>query len=309
MSNNLITLKLTHLLAQYLYKNKRLDLQGLGSFKLDSPVVIESDTNKQSKEISIEGITFENNTAIKEDPALIEFISKYSGKIKALASADLDSHLELAKQFLNIGKPFLFEGIGSLTKIRSGEYSFTPGNVLTEKLTEQKIKDNSQKSTIEEPVSDYQSTIYKKTGRSRWIKPIIFLSVIIGIGLAIWGGYTVYKKTSPKKNINTLTNEPKDKTILLEDSVINTKDTTNSQPITTAAIPAGSTKFILEVSNKERAIERFNRLKTFNWDVNMETKDSVSYKLYLLIPATAADTSRILDSLTMLNGRKVYIEN
>ena len=32
-----------------------------------------------------------------------------TGKIKALASADLESYLELAQQFLNIGKPYLLE--------------------------------------------------------------------------------------------------------------------------------------------------------------------------------------------------------
>ena len=107
-------MKLTHLIAQYLYKNKRLDLQGIGSFSLDNSIVIEAEDNKAPQQKGIEGVSFENNATIKEDPELISFISFYTGKIKALASADLNSHLELAKQFMNIGKPFLFEGIGSL---------------------------------------------------------------------------------------------------------------------------------------------------------------------------------------------------
>ena len=150
-------LKLTHLIAQYLYKNKRLDLQGIGSFLLDNSIIIDEDSNRKNQEIGIEGVSFESNTATKEDAELVSFISSYTGKIKALASADLNSHLELAKQFMNIGKPFLFEGIGSLTRIRSGEYSFTPGSALTEKLSEQKIKETKQHSSTEEPVSDYKS--------------------------------------------------------------------------------------------------------------------------------------------------------
>ena len=40
----------------------------------------------------------------------------------------------------------------------------------------------------------------------------------------------------------------------------------------------------------------------------METKDSVSFTLYMLLPVTAADTSRVLDSLSRLNGKRVRIE-
>jgi hypothetical protein len=41
----------------------------------------------------------------------------------------------------------------------------------------------------------------------------------------------------------------------------------------------------------------------------METADSVSFKLYLLLPMTNADTTHILDSLTAFTGKKVYIEH
>lgn len=299
-------LKLTHLIAQYLYKNKRLDLQGIGSFLLDKSIIIDEDSNKKHQEIGIEGVSFESNPATKEDPELISFISTYTGKIKALASADLNSHLELAKQFMNIGKPFLFEGIGSLTRIRSGEYSFTPGNALTEKLTEQKVKDTKPTSSIEEPVSDYKSALYKEDKKSNWKKPVTFMLVIAGIALAIWGGYTVYKRTSAgNSNKNEVAKQ--DQTILLEDST-GTSDSLSSKPEIITNNLNGATKFVLEISNKERALDRYARLKTFQWDVKMETKDSVAFKLFLLLPINSADSTRVLDSLTRLNGRQVFIE-
>lgn len=301
-------MKLTHLIAQYLYKNKRLDLQGIGSFSLDNSIVIETEDNKAPQQKGIEGVSFENNAAIKEDPELISFISFYSGKIKALASADLNSHLELAKQFMNIGKPFLFEGIGSLTRIRSGEYSFAPGDPLIEKLTEPKTKETKTSSSIEEPVSDYKSALYKQEKKANWKKPVAFLLVIAGIALAIWGGYTVYKRTyASADKINKAEVAKQNQTILLEDST-NIKDSL----IPTPAIPAdnqnGATKFVLEVADKDRADQRYARLKTFMWNVMMETKDSVSFKLFLLLPVNAIDTTKVLDSLTRLNGKQVFIE-
>ena len=300
-------LKLTHLIAQYLYKNKYLHLQGIGSFQLDKSIIIDEDSNKKNQETGIEGVSFESNAATKEDPELVSFISSYTGKIKALASADLSSHLELAKQFMNIGKPFLFEGIGSLSRIRSGEYAFTPGNTLTEKLAEQKPKETKQTSSIEEPVSDYKSALYKQEKKSNWKKPVTFMLIIAGIALAIWGGYTVYKRTSANNN-NKQEVAKEDKTIILEDNIKANPDSLNIQTANNTNNHTGSTKFILEVSDKDRATQRYAKLKTFQWDVKMETKDSVSFKLFLLLPINVADTTKVLDSLTRLNGKQVFIE-
>lgn len=298
-------MKLTHLIAQYLYKTKKLDLQGIGSFTLDGSIDIDLENEKSQKEARIDGINFQNNQSIKEDPELIAFLSTHSGKIKALAAADLNSHLELAKQFLNIGKPFLLEGIGSLTKIRSGEYSFTPGSVLTEKFIEQKTKPEIPDLSIEEPVSDYKSALYKRPKSTNWRKPITFLLVILGLVIAIWGGYAVYKRNSVKKQNLVQT---KDKTILLEDTVPVKNDSFHIDSPVTPVNTTGHTKFVLEIADRARAFERYQQLKTYLWDVHMETKDSISYKLFLSLPTGPADTSRVVDSLSLLYGRKVLIE-
>ena len=101
-----------------------MDLPGLGSFRLDPQ------TNNTEDSAVLEGVSFENDPLARQSPELVAFISAETGKMKALAAADLDSHLELAQQFLNIGKPFMFEGIGSLAKQRNGEYTFAAGPVL-----------------------------------------------------------------------------------------------------------------------------------------------------------------------------------
>ena len=119
-------MKLASILTQYLYTNKRLDLTSIGTFLLDPSAILETENGKNSKQDITSGITFESNSAMPESPELISYISSQMGKMKALASADLNSHLELARQFLNIGKPFLFEGIGNLVKTKSGQYEFIP---------------------------------------------------------------------------------------------------------------------------------------------------------------------------------------
>ena len=71
----------------------------------------------------------------------------------------------------------------------------------------------------------------------------------------------------------------------------------------------GESKYVLEIANKNRAFERYGRLKSYGWDVQIETADSVEYKLFLTLHVPTEETSWVIDSLTALNGRKVFVEN
>lgn len=297
-------LKLAPLLAQYLYSHKRLDLEGIGSFFLDPSVVIETDNPRQPRQTSPEGISFENNPSIRESPELISFISAQTGKMKALASADLNSHLELAQQFLNIGKPFQLEGIGNLIKIRSGVYEFKADALLTEKFREVPGKDLSHP----DGEGDYQPFLEKEKTKTAWKKPVLALLIIFGIGLAILGGYTIYKRNGPAANNETSETQQEAPSLVAGDTSTAAKPDSTTVIVTPAA-NNGSYKFVLETAGRNRAFERYNKLKKYNWNVKMETQDSTHYKLFLLLPSLAMDTSRLVDSLTALNGRRVYVEN
>ena len=315
-------MKLAPLLAQYLYSTKRLDLRGIGSFLLDPSVNIDPEPGKQQKPAVAEGITFESNPATKESAELISYISAQSGKMKALAAADLDSFLELAQQFLNIGKPFMLEGIGSIVKIRSGQYEFTPGTLLTEKLKDlpAKEKTNAPTAANEESFNNYNPMIAPRPAPAKWRKPVLAFLIVAGVGLAVWGGYTISKRFADKNNTVVAaaadTNSPQ--TVIVPETTIVPPDSIPVQatqaplqappPVTTAALPAGEYKYVLETANRKRAFERYNKLKTYEWNVNMETKDSVVFKLYLVLPTLVQDTARVRDSLSVVNGRKVYIE-
>ncbi len=303
-------MKIASLLAQFLYEHKRLDLPGIGIFAVDPSVIAETDSAKSGKSIPAGTIHFENDSSVKESPDLIQYISSETGKIKALAAADLDSHLSLMQQFLNIGKPFLLEGIGTLAKIKSGEFAFTPGETLPEKIKGVASKDLSGTGATEESLADYKSIFYK-TGKKNinLRRPALILLIAAGIALAVWGGYKVYKMTAGNKSADN-GRKVDEETTNVSDSISAKKDTamTTVQNKPADNIPPGTFKFILEVANAKRAFERYSRLKSFQWNVQMETKDSISYKLFMLLSASMADTSRIIDSLSIVNGRRVYIE-
>ena len=314
-------MKLALLLAQYLYANKKLDLPGIGTFHLDPSVVIDPDADKNHKAEPISGIQFDYNSSIKENTELTDFIAAKSGKIKALAAADLDSHLWLGQQFLNIGKPFVLEGIGQLTKTQSGTLEFSAGALQPEVL---KVQENWQPMadhSSQAGENDYKDLLNNRKDPVQWKKPVAFILIIAGIGVAIWGGYTIYKKNTTVstgtivKEASTTIDQPQpgpstNSADTIQTTSINagSADTSNNRIV---AAPGGMYKFVVETATRQRALSRYQRLKALPTDVKMETADSVSFKLYFLLSASPADTAKMLDSLRTYytpKGSKAYIE-
>lgn len=298
-------MKLATLLVQYLIAHKRLDLPGIGSFLINETAYPESESHRHDKQAGMETVSFESNAAIKQSPDLVQFIADQTGKIKALAAADLESHLALAQQFLNIGNPFLFEGIGNLVKIRSGEYALTTGPRIPEKTKEYMSGEKQDTLRSAETQGDYKKIFYSGNIKMKWGNPLVIILIVAGLALAVWGGYTVYKMTAAKKIAGAENKNKQEETVPVNDTIMQQKDSAVAPAQPT---PAGMQKFVLEVCNAQRAYERYGRLKTFQWNVQLETKDSLTYKLFMVLPASASDTSHLIDSLSRLNGRRVYIE-
>jgi len=316
-------LKIAPLLAQFLYANQRLDLPGIGTFLLSAPHIADTESGRPTKPAILDGVSFENNTGVRATDELVAYISAQTGKIKALAAADLDSHFELAKQFLNIGKPFLFEGIGSLTKMQGGGFAFVPGyTVLIEKGKDNTLREAGPSPSAEEPVGEYRDIFYTKKAKPNFKKPLVILLLLIGIFLAVWGGYKVYKRTTAKhKNdpgaespvVNQQPAADSNKTTLVDTGrqVIDTGS--NPMAVTTQPAPSGSFKFVVETADKKRALYRYDKLQKIGLkSVMMETNDSVSFRIYFMIPANPADTAHIRDSLQRAYtppGKTAYVAN
>ena len=290
-----LALKLASLLMEYLLANGKLDLPGIGTFSIDKSYHEKTDPGDLKPE-PIENIGFENDPSIKENADLISFISSRTSKMKSLVAADLDSHLNLAREFLNIGKPFLFEGIGSLSKLKSGQYEFIP-----EKQKDTASKEITITSSTEESFTAYEKVFSPSREKSGWKKPLVIFLLLAGFGIAIWLGYLAYKNRSSGEETAAEIQQPA--VLPVKDSIAEKKDS-----LLLINNKDEGYKFILEVANKTRAFKRYDDLKSYGWEVQLETKDSIRYKLFLLLDIPAADTTRVMDSLTILSGRKVYLE-
>ncbi|UAY51009.1 cyclin family protein [Ferruginibacter albus] len=192
-------MKLEQLIVQHLYLSKAVTLQGIGTFRLDPHIVIPAVPDKDFV-MPANAITFEYDTRATEDDALINFIVQHTRKMKPLATSDLESYIALSTQFLNIGKPLVIEGIGSLQKNQLGEFEFTPGNFVAAKVedTPKPLKEKKEEAISFE--NEKQST---NSFKGLKIAVILLLLVIAGFSLAYFFAHKKHAATEEPAAINT----------------------------------------------------------------------------------------------------------
>lgn len=292
-------------LAAFLYENKTLKLEGIGTFTLDSKVSVPG---LQDKEVyfPIDGLSFVYNPKSATDEGVIAYLVKSLHKIEPLIRSDLESYLSNIKQFLNLGKPYTIAGVGTLNKNNQGSYEFTPGNFLPVKEELNPKRENAE--------HNYPVRSQSNSGRVFFIILIVIaaLAALGGIG---WGISNLISGRQPQADEEYLPAGTSD-TLPTQDTTSVTKPPT-IQALPQAAEPIAETgdsvryKMVFETTrSKQRAIARITQLNTYGHHSRYDSisiNDSVWYRLFLPVRARAADTLRIKDSLTTFLGKRVRI--
>jgi len=293
-------LKLAGLLTQFLYQHKKLNIPGIGQFSIDASVSIPDHTDKNYQDF-LQYIQFTQRNISRPDDELIDFIRVKTGKIKPLAESDLDSYLSDCKLLLNIGKPLYIEGIGTLNKNKDGSFEFSHGQPMTERMESLPPEKGPEKHGERKFLYNNEYTS-QSTGQTNILRKLLIVAgILIGLGVIVWGGYLLYsKKTNPEVETNdSVAGAPDSNSLstIPPDSLL-PANSIDSSAIKKAISTAGTYKFICEVTTtRERAVARYKILQENNKQYKMETKDSVHFTIYVQLPATPADTSRIKDSL------------
>ncbi len=288
-----------------------LRLPGIGTFHY----IANPNPNPQESPIDISNdIKFDHSIIREPDESLIEYIKQKTGKIRPLALADLSSFIESGQQLINIGKPFFIEGIGTVQKTKEGKHDFVPYELA---ISNPRMEDYPKEATTmaslsmkhpEKKRSVFEDEKYRP-GVNPLQKLIVAALILGGLAVVVFGGYYLYNQTdgasNPKQNTQ---DQISDSTLHQRDSIVTPPD--SAQTVASyATLNPGTYKFILENAGKKRALTRYNLLKSYGMDIKMETKDSASYKLFFVLPATPKDTTRIKDSLSRYYARKIQIEN
>ena len=293
-------MKIEQALVLYLLKHKQISLQGIGTFKIDGAIPENNDHDKPVI-IPAEAISFTYDPKTKEDNELIDFIVLNTKKIKPLASADLDSFLTLGRQFLNIGKPFTIQNLGTLEKLNSGDLVFKPGPVIQKiELPKPKIEDEGGEKYDENLFHDYQK---ESPPNNRKVFLIILIIALLGLGS--WAAWHYGFKKDTVESVPATNN-----IVPVRDTVDTTQKQTSdslaeAQRVTDSIRnaqknPADSFTFkvvLKTTTNKEVALARLAKLKSYGRKVIMYTDDSITYKVAQPFMLPLSDTTKILDSL------------
>jgi hypothetical protein len=334
-------LKLPQLLSQFLYQTRKLDLPGIGSFTLDSDVVIPQESDKIGQ-VAATGIHFKNANIPAPADELINFLKEHTGKMKSLTASDLDFFLTTGRQLLNIGKPFYLDGIGTLIKTKDGRLDFTPGEYMVARLED---SGPERRVSYDEPQREKRESPKNYSARQAFL----LIGIIGGLIVIGWGGYYLYKRNNYAEPV------AEKQAVVIPDSTLqkdsnavaghSPADTMASTPVksvpaapvpaptsptatappalkpapapTVAAasvpVPEGASLYhfvILATSNKNRALRRYNQLLGYQLNIKMDQKDSAWFKLYFPIAAPPRDTTQIKDSLAdVYAAPHVFIEH
>ena len=286
-------MKIEQLLVQHFYNCKEVTLQGMGTFTLSADFVMPKENDKEA-EIPDHAISFQYNARATEDDALIQFIVQQTRKMKALAAADLDSYLALGKQFLNIGKPFIIEGMGMLLKNQQGHLEFTKGGSYQTKVD---ASPAALKEKTENPEISFASESKPAAINKKGI--LIATGIMLFCLIAVSAWYFMFNKNN--SGIVTPVTSGQIDSIKTETIITDTanKDTLVLQPVKPVVAGDGYTfKVVFMVTrDSAAAAKRMNDLIRRDHKVLMYKADSVRYKLAEPFMLPLADTTRVKDSL------------
>ncbi|QEC70025.1 hypothetical protein FRZ67_22985 [Panacibacter ginsenosidivorans] len=291
------------LIRDYLYEYKSVSFEKIGELVLDSTVSPDQPISKTS-------IHFTVSKRAVTTPELATFIAGKTGKSKVLINSDLESFVELMRQFINIGKPYEMEGVGIFKLGKSGEYEFAAFDETYTYKREETKSSKKQKSGIDSPLA-------VKNSSNKNLLMFFALIIILGVlGVIGWGTYKLFvnkNNTSAQTQTiaDTATQTAPPLKPLQDSTAIKTDSLQTKDSIAVAVNDSASYKFIYETTTSSaRAYDRVNTLRSFGHPSAVDSikRDSVTvYTLYFKYRLSAADTAIMKDSLQKLLSRKIRI--
>jgi hypothetical protein len=298
-------------LAAYLYQKKSLRLEGIGTFMLDGKASVP---HAQEKEVyyPIEGLSFVYNPKTDTEEEVILFLVQKLHKIQPLIRSDLESYLSNVRQFINLGKPYTIEGIGTLTKNNQGTFEFTPGSFLPAKEELNPRRENAE--------HNYPVRSQFSAGRV-FVIILVVLAALAALGGIGWGISHLLSKSQQASvedepqtgRADTLTQQPNSDTSVYPPPAASSGAPASENPGGDSAMYK---MFFETTRSKQRADKRTEQLNRLHFSYakvdTVRTGETVFYKMYVPVKISNADTAyrlrRIKDSLRIFFGKRIIAE-
>ena len=283
------------IIREYLEDQKSVSFEKIGN------LFFGDNKTQEDQSIPTGTLQFKHNKKATTSPGLIDFISNRLNKNRGLIQSDLESYIELIRQFINIGKPYEMEGVGVFKLAKTNEYEFSLFDVSQKKEEQKNI--NRQ-----HPENNSLLSVKKKSNKGALMLFAVLIVLAI-LGVIGWGAYNYFVSGSNTSGITysaseSNTNAPVDPSAIA--TTLLPKDTMNA-----LKNDPGIYKFIFETtSSSARAYYRFAQLEK---NLPPATIDSITtdsakvYQLYFKMKLNPADTSRVKDSLKKQLQRSIKI--
>lgn len=287
-------MKLENLIVQYLYRNKSVRLQDIGTFTINPDVFIPADAEKDVV-LPTDSIKFEYDPRAKPDEGLVEYVIEKTRKIRPLAISDLESFSNLNRQFINIGKPLVLEGIGALSKNNQGIYEFYQGKTFNTKVEAAPVQ---IKEKAAEEIS-YESAP-KPRRNFTWVWVLVGLLVLASIVSGIY----YYMKHN---NGNAVPPPATDTTTTVAAPAPAMRDSSIAT-LPAAAADTGLRIALRNFTTRTGAANYIGKLQSYGHKLDMRANaDSTAFTVYMAVPRAQADSLRVRDSLKRFFGGTPYV--
>lgn len=296
-------MKAAQFIIQQLFNARKVTLRQIGHFYLEAD---PGESGGSPEEVFVPGkITFIQDARAMQDDALVSYIMQQTGKIRPLATADLESYLELVKQFLNLGKPFIIEGLGVLKKNQNGEVIFQEGDSSLSARPDIIVNDSLRERTS--PDISFASVAKKKariTSREWTVAGVII--AVAGLLFFLFSGQNENKKQEARQPMTAIP----DTTAKAGESAVppQIRQTTEDSHLHSGQDSGSTFRIVLkQYSSFSKANYFYNKLK-YDHNLSVITNDSITYKVVVNMHAPLSDTVRASDSLYLMLGLPTYYE-
>ena len=311
-------MKVETLIVSFLELNKQVSLESIGHFSFDGRLKETSEEDEIVSPFAEDSITFVSDKNEKSDPSLIDFIVSESGKIRPLATSDLESLSILGKQFLNIGKPMIIRGLGYLINNQDGTYSFFQGEYIPEKSDPNPLKNKyssiEKKAENEKTRIDFSAQKKSESNTKKWL-PILIVIVLLGLAGSVVYYFiqkdeSIVEVTEPKPEtpqqpiINSTADTPKTTINVDTASILPAKD---SIPVTNQKEFLVVLRSYSDLASAQRGYSRLIVLP-FAKQIKLMTSDSIKYRIALPVKGNLSDSARLRDSVKTIFGKSAYVE-
>lgn len=282
------------LLRQYLYNHKTVTYAGIGKLTFGANAQLP-DSLEKGEAMPLQDLNFTFNLQEGLDKDFIAFVSSQTGKIKPLAAADVESYFMLSKQFINIGKSFVVDGIGAVDKQDNGTFAFTPGYFLP-------VSEAS--AAPHKPLKIREAVPVMPKGETKPKSPAINKKAVLGIVavlILLLIGWAIYyfafsKETDATANTNVVVNDT-------ANSIPPVKDSTTAISPTQPPVSTGGFKAIVDQRfTRAAATTRAAELRSFGHNPLIDSTGPATFLIYIPLKDTTVSVDTL--QLIKINGKR-----